>query len=388
MMPDASREVTAIPFLAALGIAYNALGLGDTASSHQAPQNDLPEMNTNQVSAIISSPLSVAPPYATVVAEIAGKPLVGVKKTGTPANLDISGGILARATIGDAAVTAYLTNPALLYGAQRRRTLWFTAIILISALAATAALIALHRNFLQQVRLGEMKTNFVSSVSHELRAPIASMRLLAEGLDRGKISDPPRQQEYYKLLAQESRRLSTLIENILDYSRIDSGRKTYEKEPADLPALVQQTIALMTPAAADRRVSLIAPAPNALADTSVVCDGLAIQQALINLLDNAIKHSPPDSAVTIGLERLNGDVSLSVQDSGPGIPLDEREKILERFYRRGTELRRETQGIGIGLTIVKHIIEGHHGRVLVAGDMGQGSRFTLQWPANGGPDPA
>jgi signal transduction histidine kinase len=141
---------------------------------------------------------------------------------------------------------------------------------------------------------------------------------------------------------------------------------------------------MMTPAAADRRVSLVAPVLNAIPDAVVVCDGLAIQQALINLLDNAIKHSPPDSTVTVGLQRANDLISLWVEDHGPGIPIAEREKIFERFYRRGTELRRETQGIGIGLTILKHIVEAHGGRVIVSGEVGLGSRFTLEFPAHGG----
>jgi signal transduction histidine kinase len=230
-----------------------------------------------------------------------------------------------------------------------------------------------------------MKSNFVSSVSHELRAPIASMRLLSESLERGKVSDAGKKQDYYRFLVQESRRLTSLIENVLDFSRIEQGRKEYQREPADLDAIVEDTIKLMQPAAAEKQVGLarrpfIGPGP------LVTCDGLAMQQALINLIDNAVKHSPPGAQVEVGLEdgAPNG-VRLWVEDQGPGIPPEEHEKIFERFYRRGSELRRETQGIGIGLTIVKHIVEAHAGRVLVRSAVGQGSRFTIELPVNAGP---
>jgi signal transduction histidine kinase len=121
-------------------------------------------------------------------------------------------------------------------------------------------------------------------------------------------------------------------------------------------------------------------------------DGRAIQQAIINLLDNAIKHSPNGQSVSVVLEtltdpnpsphasRITHHVSISVIDHGPGVPPEEHEKIFERFYRLGSELRRETQGVGIGLSIVKHIVEAHGGRVLVQSALGQGSRFTIELP--------
>ena len=278
-------------------------------------------------------------------------------------------------------VAFYLTNPKEMLAAETRRTRLFGALIGGAVLAALAGLLAARRAFYEQHRLSEMKSNFVSSVSHELRAPIASMRLLSESLERGKISEGGKKQEYYRFLVQESRRLTSLIENVLDFSRIEQGRKEYQIEPADLDAIVEGTINLMQPGAAEKQVGLfrrplIGPGP------LVSCDGLALQQALINLIDNAIKHSPPGANVEVGLEdgAPNG-VRLWVEDQGPGIPPEEHEKIFERFYRRGSELRRETQGIGIGLSIVKHIVEAHGGRVLVRSAVGEGSRFTIELPA-------
>jgi signal transduction histidine kinase len=225
-----------------------------------------------------------------------------------------------------------------------------------------------------------MKSNFVSSVSHELRAPIASMRLLAESLERGKVSSEVKQKEYFGFLVQESRRLSSLIENILDFSRIEQGRKKYQFESTDIDFLVEQTVKLMQPCATERGVELKLEKAGSTQPEPVYCDGMAVQQALINLIDNAIKHSPSGATVLIGLECGPGHCRFWVEDNGAGIPVEEHVKIFEQFYRRGSELRRETQGIGIGLAIVKHTIEGHGGRIIVRSAPGQGSRFTVELP--------
>ena len=205
------------------------------------------------------------------------------------------------------------------------------------------------------------------------------MRLLAESLERGKIAGEAKQKEYFGLLVQESRRLSMLIENILDFSRIERGSKKYEFEPADLGALAEDTIRLMRPCSAERQVELDLRKNGAAGAEPFACDSLALQQALINLIDNAIKHSPPGGGVAVGLDGGVAEVRLWVEDGGSGIPLEEHEKIFERFYRRGSELRRETQGIGIGLTIVKHIVEAHGGRVTVRSAPGHGQPVSSPW---------
>ena len=154
------------------------------------------------------------------------------------------------ANVDTFSVAFYLASREKMLAAEQRRARLFGALIGAAVLAALAGLLTARRAFYQQHRLSEMKTNFVSSVSHELRAPIASMRLLAESLERGKIAEAAKQQEYYRFLVQESRRLTSLIENVLDFSRIEQGRKEYQFEPADLDALVEQTVKLMLPAAA------------------------------------------------------------------------------------------------------------------------------------------
>jgi signal transduction histidine kinase len=299
-----------------------------------------------------------------------------------------------------------LADPARLFAQQRQRTLLFGGLIVASTLAAVFGLAAARGAFYRQLRLGALKSNFVSSVSHELRSPIASVRLMAESLESGKISDTAKQQEYFRFIGQECRRLSSLIENVLDFSRIEQGRKQYEFEPTDLVALTRQTLKLMEIPAAERQVSLalaIAESDLQTLSTRPVADGKAIQQALVNLIDNAMKHSPKGQTVTVGLgtkaegrrQKAEGrrtefhpssfrllpfSILLWVEDHGDGIPTEDHERIFERFYRRGSELRRQTQGVGIGLSIVKHIVEAHGGRVLVRSAAGQGSRFTIELP--------
>ena len=298
-------------------------------------------------------------------------------------------------------VKLYLTNAAAYFGRQRQRLWGFSLVLLAAAGASVFGFFSARRAFLRQQQLSEMKSNFVSSVSHELRAPIASVRLMAENLERGKVTDAGKQHDYFRFIVQECRRLSSLIENVLDFARIEQRRKQYDFEPTDLGALVDQSVKLMEPAAAEKNVTLqieglprsaeppLGANPEVASEKQAeqglgapLLDAQAIQQALVNLLDNAIKHSPGDGIVTVRVS-LNPQLSillLSVADQGPGIPEAEHEKIFERFYRRGSELRRETPGVGIGLSIVKHIAEAHGGRVIVESASGQGSRFTIEVP--------
>jgi signal transduction histidine kinase len=293
----------------------------------------------------------------------------------------------------------YLIHPATLYRYQQHRSFWLSALILAVATTAIWGLLRARRAFQHEHQLSELKGNFVASVSHELRAPIASIRLMAESLERGKVQDAARQQEYFRFIGQECRRLSGLIANVLDFSRIDQGRKQYEFEPTNVAQLFHETIRVMQSYAHERGVPLVATtidgaersdASGTAAPASVEprLDGRAVQQALVNVIDNAVKHSRPGSPVGVRLElpgsaiRPLGPLVLRfvVEDHGPGIPLEEQERIFERFYRLGSELRRQTEGVGIGLSIVKHVVDAHCGRVQVSSTVGKGSIFVLEFP--------
>jgi signal transduction histidine kinase len=265
-----------------------------------------------------------------------------------------------------------------LFARQRTRTYQIAGLTFCAAAAALIGLAALWRSHQRQARLNELKSNFVSSVSHELRAPLGAVRLMAENLEREKIPEPDQQKEYFRLIGQECRRLTTLVENVLDFSRMEAGRKQYTFEPLDLVPLLQHTVAVMQPFAAERGVDLLFTPPPDPPQPS--WDAAAIVQSLVNLIDNAIKHSPSGATVTLEIESLPDTLRLWVRDTGPGIPTDEQERIFDLFYRRGSELRRETTGAGIGLSIVKHVAEAHRGRVIVVSEVGKGSAFALELP--------
>ena len=327
------------------------------------------------------------PEYLDFGLEIAGEELLPAKSSGrTLAELNgqWEGNPSAVWT-----VRAVLGDPDRLYARQRQRTLSFGLLIAAAAAAVLFGGFLAWRSFDRQRQLSTLKTNFVSSVSHELRAPIASVRLMAEELEDQESVAPVKTREYHRFISQECRRLSALIENVLDFARQEQGRKVYEMEPADVVSLVRETVRLMQPGASERglRLELDIQAP----DCEPEVDGRAVQQALVNLIDNAIKHSPRDGAVRVGLE-MNppagngarppeaGNFLIWVEDQGPGIPDGEQERIFEWFYRRGSELRRETRGVGLGLAIVRHVVTAHGGRVKVRSREGEGSRFEMVLP--------
>jgi signal transduction histidine kinase len=258
-------------------------------------------------------------------------------------------------------------------------------LILLSLASVTVGFWTARRAFWRQHHLNAMKTNFVSSVSHELRAPIASMRLMAEELEILPAPSESKWQKYAGFIVQESRRLSALIENVLDFARYEEGRKRFEFEPTDIVALVEETNRLMRVYAAQQKISVCSRITGEPIEIEV--DGHAIQQVLVNLLDNAIKNSPSGGTIEATLEFSNeskkdGSIVLSVRDEGCGIPEEDHQRIFEPFYRRGSELRRETQGVGLGLAIVKQAVEAHGGCVTVESKPGHGSRFIVCLPVN------
>jgi signal transduction histidine kinase len=314
--------------------------------------------------------------YLGVSVTIAGKSLASID--GTPETLATASFLAGDGSNPDLKVSVHLINPPLLYARQRTRTFLFGSLIGISAIAVLIGFFTAWRAFQTQQRLSEMKSNFVASVSHELRAPIASVRLMAEELEDIGPQDRQKNKEYHRFIVQECRRLSALIENVLDYSRHEQGRQQYEFEPTDMAALVRETAKLMQAYGLDKQINVSAVIHGQ--PVSVDADGRALQQVLVNLIDNAIKHSPSGSNVEIGLEFQKQEVVFWVEDQGEGIPPEEHQRIFERFYRRGTELRRETQGVGLGLAIVKYVTEAHHGKVTIRSAAGQGSRFTVTLP--------
>ncbi|HVW09246.1 MAG TPA: HAMP domain-containing sensor histidine kinase, partial [Bryobacteraceae bacterium] len=196
-----------------------------------------------------------------------------------------------------------LSNAERLYAPYRRRLVMIQWLIFCAVAASLLGLWRLWQTYRDQMRLNEMKSNLVSSVSHELRAPIAAVRLMAESLESGRVDGAEKQKDYYRLIVRGCGRLSSLVENVLDFSRIDQGRKKYHFEPLDAMALLRHTMMLMQPGAAERQVTLrLVEPPAEFADLQPAWDSEAVEQSLVNLIDNAIKHSPADAEVRVEVE--------------------------------------------------------------------------------------
>ena len=232
------------------------------------------------------------------------------------------------------------------------------------------------------VRLSRMKSDFVSNVSHELRTPVASIRVFGELLRLGRAQDPEKVREYGEHIEGESRRLTRLIDNILDFSRIESGRKEYRFETGDVREVVDAVIRTFEMRSAAQGITIHLSLPNGPVPP-VRLDPDAIAQAFQNLLDNALKYSNGAKEIRVTVSAEDGFVKVAVKDSGIGIPHDEQRKIFERFHRVGTGLVHDVKGSGLGLSIVHHIVEAHGGNVAVNSEPGSGSTFTIRLPIEG-----
>lgn len=233
----------------------------------------------------------------------------------------------------------------------------------------------------REMKLAQAKSTFVSNVSHELKTPLALIRLFAETLELGRVNSKEKAQEYYHIINNESRRLTQLINNVLDFSQIEAGRKQYRFVRCDVADVVEEVIKSyeyqIINAGFELTTDIERELPPALIDRD------AISQALLNLLNNAVKYSDDVRRIGVRLWASEGQIAIQVIDSGPGIPLSEHEKIFEKFYRMNTGLVHDTKGSGLGLALVKHIVEAHHGRILVDSASGRGSQFTILIPAIG-----
>jgi signal transduction histidine kinase len=257
-----------------------------------------------------------------------------------------------------------------------------TLVALLAAVLMSGIALAL-RTADRAMRLSQMKSDFVSNVSHELRTPIASIRVFAELLRLGRVQTPEKVREYGEYIERESRRLSRLIENILDFARIESGRKTYAFAPVDVAHVVETTLQSFEPHLAHSGFTCAFRAPEEpLPPASADADALG--QAIHNLLDNAVKYSGEARAIEVRLARDGDEITVAVTDHGIGIAPEEQARIFDRFHRVGTGLVHEVKGSGLGLSLVQHIVQVHGGRVTVESEPGIGSTFTLHLPVGSG----
>ena len=252
------------------------------------------------------------------------------------------------------------------------------AILGVLSVLMIGGLVLTYRSVNKQVALARLKSDFVSNVSHELRTPLALIRLYAETLELGRITTEGKKNEYYSIIRKESERLTALINNILDFSRIEAGRKEYDFRETDIAELVRNTLDSYRFQIEQQGFALEEQIDPGIPRMKV--DREAIARALVNLVNNALKYSDSEKFLGVRLYRDNAVLKLEVSDRGIGIERHEQTRIFEKFYRTGDPLVHNTKGSGLGLSLVRHITRAHGGDVEVESTPGRGSKFTLSLP--------
>lgn len=247
-----------------------------------------------------------------------------------------------------------------------------------SATAEAPGVVAVMHDVTHEVEVARMKNDFVSHVSHELRTPLASIRAYVEMLLDGEASDEKQAREFHEVIQNEANRLSRLIDNILDLSRIEAGVVKVNKQPLSMTVVVNEALEIITPQASGKNISIkahVAPLMH-----QVHADHDMIHRAVLNLLSNAVKYTPDGGTLTVSTvadEKLKR-MTVNISDTGVGIPPKDLPFVFDKFYRVEANSRM-AKGTGLGLSLVKHIVEVVHlGRVTVESEVGRGSRFSIE----------
>ena len=262
---------------------------------------------------------------------------------------------------------------------MRSLILHYLLLALIVGLILFGILI-IFRDISREKEFSRLKSEFISNVSHEIKTPVATLRSLAENLNEGWIRDPKKQEWYFHLMSREAERLSHLVENILDFSRIEAQRKTYRKETVNLGSLLDKVLQRFHFINDGKDITLNSVIAEELPDVLVSPEG--IEQAVLNLLDNAAKYSDKEKKIDFCVEQSNGNIVISVTDYGIGIAKNEQQKIFEKFYRVDIKNGEKIPGSGIGLSLAKEIAGIHNGRITVKSEVGVGSTFSLIIPVH------
>jgi signal transduction histidine kinase len=236
----------------------------------------------------------------------------------------------------------------------------------------------LWRDTQREIRLAELRTQFVSSVSHELKTPLTAIRMFAEIMQMQCPADREKHAEHLDTIVNESERLTRLLNNVLDFSRVERGQKHYNMQPTALEDVVKAAARTMRFPLAERGFEFQLSIDDGIPKMQVDRD--ALEQAILNLLSNAMKYSGQSRDVALRLSKRNGSAVIQVSDHGVGIPVKEQQRIFEKFYRVPTPENRTISGTGLGLALVAHITQAHHGRIQVESSPGKGSTFSIFLP--------
>lgn len=255
---------------------------------------------------------------------------------------------------------------------------WYVILLVVLYAAIVVGVVLTSRAVYREAKLSRLKSDFVSHVSHELRTPLTSIRLFVETLRLGRFRTEGERTGLMEHLDEEAARLAVLVDRLLDWARMESGKKVYRRTPTPAAELAKEALAVF------ERQGLIAPGlVDLVLDPSlpdVEVDREAITVVLVNLLANAYKYTGAEKVIRLRVKKAGKRVFFEVQDNGPGIPASERKRIFDHFYRVDDLLTRRAEGTGLGLAIAKRITEDHGGRIEIAGEIGRGSRFTVVLP--------
>jgi signal transduction histidine kinase len=283
---------------------------------------------------------------------------------------------------GDLALNLKEIDPGWIGKEIRHLRIWYFSIVAIVLLAVSLGLASLWRNASAQIKLAQKKDDFISAVSHELRTPLTSIRMYAEMLEKNWVKSQDKAVEYYGNMRQESERLSRLIENVLDFSRIQRGRKKYAFNAGDINKCVMGVVKMMRPYAGLKGFS-IQTEPGRIEQATFDAD--AVTQIVVNLLDNAIKYarSAEDKTIIVRTKTDGKFTIIEVEDHGMGIQPEDQERIFDPFYRTRDASRKD--GWGLGLYLVRAVVEHYGGKILVGDrvpdDYTKGAKFVVMIPS-------
>jgi two-component system, OmpR family, phosphate regulon sensor histidine kinase PhoR len=275
-------------------------------------------------------------------------------------------------------VTAYLAPAA---AAASGGAFFWLSVLLVGIFVA--AILAGGSLLLWQARRSEeeavQKTSFVANVSHEFKTPLTTIRLYSELLEQGRVRDSTQGGQYLRTIGRETERLARLVNNALDFSRLEQGRKRYAHETLDLTAELARLLDTHAPRVADAGLALKRELPES--EVQVRTDRDALEQIVLNLIDNACKYAADGGEVAVTLvARPGGGANIRVCDRGPGVPVDHRERIFEKFHRVDDALIAEKTGAGLGLSIARQLARGLGGELRYEARSGAGAAFVVELP--------
>lgn len=260
----------------------------------------------------------------------------------------------------------------------KRRAVTNIVIISVLSLILILGIWLVLRNARKEIQLAQAKSDFVSNVSHELRTPLSLISMFAETLEMNRVSSEEKKKEYYSIISQEANRLGRIVNNILNFSRMEEGRRKFNIENKSVNELVERIYNNYNFHLKNKGFNFDCKVAENLPEIKI--DEEAVSEALINLIDNAVKYSDEKKEVHIRTGKDGGYVFIEVADEGIGVAPEEQKKIFNKFYRVSTGLVHNTKGTGLGLTLVKYIMDAHNAEIKIDSKIGNGSKIKLLFP--------